>query len=434
MRAMVMMVIAALLLASDRAYPDDAAHCAELMKFGIYDKYKTFTSEYQYKQIKSFFSSYQFSSRQAAEAKANELGLDIIDILSLNFNGKSSSSSFELWQQELLKSTYEEAIHSGLKIQSVEKISEAMTKLIATCLTHKGVHAYIVPAPDNQSFSFTLDFLPQSSKRPFTKGYFTITPSSVASTCMPKEYLDKKGLEIGPQGVSVSLKRLPTETVTIVWNTDEGSGTIRYDAYVTPKPTISFEVQDDTVQMGKSTKIVWNVQNAKSVELDERGQVQDSGSLEVKPTADKEYRLKVTSLDGQVISSFVLVKVAPAPPTLASARVQFRTTNDNKDDDTHVTVNLLVGSATVASVSGQWGEFPDNTDSGWKDLTLVERPRKDAIIGVGRLQLIEAPNGHDEWHFNWTLELNFSDGSTQRFDWSRPDGVDYDRTTIVESF
>lgn len=413
------------------AFADDASHCAELMKFGIYDKYRTFTTEYQYLQIKSFFKNYQFSTRQAAEAKAGELGLNIIDILSLNINGKSSSSNFEQWQQEIVKSTYEEAVHAGLKEQTVEKISTAMTHLIETCLTKKGLHAFIIPAADKQTFSFTIDFMPLSDTTPTAKGSFSIKPSSVAATCSPKSLLNEN-VKIGPQGVSVSLRRLPTETVTITYNTDQGSGTIVYEAYVIPKPSISFKAQNESIQSGQSTKLVWDVQNARSVEFEGRGEVNDSGNVEVTPTSDTEYRLKVTSLDGKTTSTFVKVTVAPPPPVLTAARVHFHTTDDNKDHDTHVTVNVSFGASTVASVGNTWGEFKDNTDSGWKDLTIHEKPRKDALIGGGRVQLIEAPKGHDEWHFNWTLVLTFSDGTTKQYDWNEPKGVDFDRTTLTK--
>jgi len=402
--------------------------CVELMKFGIFDKFSTFTSDFHYKHIKSFFSSFQFSSRQQAEAKAAELGLDVLDVLGLNFNGQSSSSNFDLWQQELQKSSFQEAVTAGLKTETVERISTALTDLVKTCLTQKGLHAFVIPSSDQQNFTFTLDFVPSSSTKPTAKGSFTITPSSVASTASPQGLLDKD-LEIGPQGVSISLKRLPTDTVQLTYNTDEGSGVIRYDAIVTPPVLIEFKALDTEIPSGGSTKLVWDVRNAQRVEIEGKGQVNTSGALTVSPTTTTDFRLRAISLDGQVVSAFATVTVRPPPPVLTAASVFFHTTDDDKDDDTTVTVNLVFGGSTVATVSGTFGKFNDNSDSGRIGLNIIERPRKDALIGNSQVQLIESPVGHDEWHFNWAIELSFSDGTSRRFDLGAGD-VDFDRNRI----
>lgn len=129
--------------------------------------------------------------------------------------------------------------------------------------------------------------------------------------------------------------------------------------------------------------------------------------------------------------------IAMGPPpaaqvVLTGARVGFFTTDDNKDFDTRVSINLTLGGAAVASVSDTWGEFPDNSDSGMKDLAITDHAvAKEAIIKDGKVQLVAAPVGHDEWHFNWEIVLMFSDGTTNRYPFV--DGnVDYNRASIVE--
>ena len=123
---------------------------------------------------------------------------------------------------------------------------------------------------------------------------------------------------------------------------------------------------------------------------------------------------------------------AAAQVVLTGARVGFFTTDDNKDFDTRVSIHLTLGGATVASVSDTWGEFPDNSDSGMKDLTITDQAvAKEALIKDGKVQLVEAPVGHDEWHFNWGLVLIFSDGTTKKYDFAGGN-VDYDRANIVK--
>src|SRR5690349_21498057 len=74
MRTAIACLLAMFAVSGSLAFADDPTHCAELMKFGIYDKYKTLTSEAQYTLIKSFFKNNQFQSRRAAESKAADLG------------------------------------------------------------------------------------------------------------------------------------------------------------------------------------------------------------------------------------------------------------------------------------------------------------------------------------------------------------------------
>ena len=257
-----------------------------------------------------------------------------------------------------------------------------------------------------------------------------MTPASVAASCSPNDVLGHKQ-SIGPQGVSISCRRLPTETVAINVNTDDGSPVIQYDAYVVPDPIVSFTTTDPSIPSGGSTTLHWDVKNASSVELEGYGKVNVSGNVSVSPTQTKQYRLIVTSLDGKQASTFATVTVLPPPPVLTGAQVFFNVTDNDKDDNTNLSVNVICGGNTVAAVSGSWGHWDDNSPHGWFALNVVEHPRKDAVIGVCRAQLVEAPHGHDEFHFNWTLQLTFSDGSTKRYDWGGGN-VDYDRTTITQ--
>jgi hypothetical protein len=413
------------------AMAQNAADCASLMKFGIYDKFKTLDNQTQYKQIQDFFSSYQFNSAADAQAKATSLGVDIVDILGIKFDGTSSSSNFSQWESKLIQYSYQESLSHGLHTQDIQKVSSVLADLVGKCLTQKGVHVYVIPANDNQTFSVTADFVPTGAGHPATKGTITLTPGSVAASCMPSGLLGQR-VDIGPQGISVSCRRLPTDTIAIALNTDDGSPTIQYDAYVTPVPVVTLHAADASIAYGGSTTVSWAVTNALRVELDGFGQVLTTGSVAVNPTSTTQYKLTVTSLDGKQASTFVQVVVQPPPPVLTAASVSFHTTDNDKDGDTNVSVYVLCGGTTVASVSGTWGHWNDNSDNGTYQLNVVEHPRKDHTIGACSARLVEAPKGHDEWHFNWSITLTFSDGSVKRYDWGGGN-VDYDRTTVTQS-
>lgn len=403
--------------------------CASLMQFGIYDKYRSLDAASQYRQAKHLFSSYHFETRAQAEAKAGSLGLNIVDILELKLAGTSSSNNFEQWQHAFLEMSFDQAEAAGLKVQSLDKVSGAITELVKTCLTQKGLHAYIIPAADRRSFSFTVDYVPLSSTKPETKGIFQVTPSSVATSCAPSQYMNNE-VSIGPQGVSVSCTRLPTETVTITVNTQDGSPVLHYDAVVTPKANVAFGINPTRVKRGQTATLTWSVQNASRIELEDVGDVGDSGTRTVTPTDSTEYRLWVTGLDGGKVAYLANLGVDPPPPTFSGASIFFRTTDNDKDDDTHVSVSIKCGGSIVASVSGTWGHWDDNSDHGWYGLNVTERPEKASMSGC-TLVIVESPNGHDEWHFKWYLSMGFSDKTQKAYDGNG--NLDYDRTTLTAS-
>lgn len=96
---------------------------------------------------------------------------------------------------------------------------------------------------------------------------------------------------------------------------------------------------------------------------------------------------------------------------LQNARISFHTNNEDKDDDTHVTITLTDGNGVVAArISNDFGHFDDNSDEGPYALSIVNRSRKD-LLQRGTITLRIDPNGHDTWRFNFFLDMTFSDGS-----------------------
>lgn len=96
---------------------------------------------------------------------------------------------------------------------------------------------------------------------------------------------------------------------------------------------------------------------------------------------------------------------------LVNATIQFHTNDEDKDDDTHVTVTVVDSNQVVAArVSNDFGHFDNNSDDGPFGLTVQNPSSKDALQS-GRVTIHIDPNGHDTWRFNFFLDLIFDDGS-----------------------
>ncbi len=110
--------------------------------------------------------------------------------------------------------------------------------------------------------------------------------------------------------------------------------------------------------------------------------------------------------------------VALAPGALAAgdaglvgAQVSFHTNDENKDNDTHVTVTVRDQSNVVAAtISSDFGVFDTNTDNGPFQLTIQNASSWNNLRG-GATTIDIDPNGNDTWRFNFTVDLTFADGT-----------------------
>jgi hypothetical protein len=100
-----------------------------------------------------------------------------------------------------------------------------------------------------------------------------------------------------------------------------------------------------------------------------------------------------------------------ADPTLKAANIKFHTTDDDKDADTHVTVIVRDEEGTMAArIDDDFGLFTDQSDNGPFDLELLNKSSKGALrSGTGEIRV--DPKGEDEWHFNYFVDLLFTDES-----------------------
>ncbi|MGC4118869.1 MAG: hypothetical protein QM765_30755 [Myxococcales bacterium] len=405
-------------LTTSLAHAQTPQDCATLMQYGIYDRYRTFATEEQFKLVQNFFKEYHFASRQEAEAKAGTLGLNLLDILSVDLGGQSSSKNFSQWVSNLVSSNYSQFSSSSSMAQTLDVISARITALVGDCLNRndrKGLHAYLVPAKDHLNFVYNLAFIPSNAKHPASTGTFTITPATVAATCSPAKIVGEPQT-VGPQGLAISCRRLANETVTIVAKFDEGSPTVRYDAFEILPPFALLEPKQVTIESGASATLRWTVSNAESATLSPGfGSVQSTGTVAVYPTKTQQYTLTAKGLDGKLVNDFATVEVKPPPLVLTGASVSFHTNDEDRDHNTNETIYVRCSGETVALASGTFGnrKFSDDSNEGPFSLAVTAHPRLESI-STCQFRIDQSPKGNDTWRFNVHLTLVFSNGETSQ--------------------
>jgi hypothetical protein len=98
-------------------------------------------------------------------------------------------------------------------------------------------------------------------------------------------------------------------------------------------------------------------------------------------------------------------------PSLTEAQVSFHTNDDDKDDDTHITVTVRQRDGTIAArIDDDFGHFNDHSNNGPFGLLIVN-PGDKTDLSLGNVTVRIDPNGNDTWRFNFFLDLMFADGS-----------------------
>jgi hypothetical protein len=98
-------------------------------------------------------------------------------------------------------------------------------------------------------------------------------------------------------------------------------------------------------------------------------------------------------------------------PRLRNATIKFHTNDDDKDDDTHVTITVRDhGNVIAARIDNDFGHFDDHSDNGPFGLIVRNRSEKDSLQS-GTVTIRVDPNGHDTWKLNFDLDLFFDDGT-----------------------
>ncbi len=97
---------------------------------------------------------------------------------------------------------------------------------------------------------------------------------------------------------------------------------------------------------------------------------------------------------------------------LANCNVKFHTNDDDKDHDTHLTVDVTdFNNVLCAHIDNDFGHFDDQSDNGPFGLQILNASSKDDCQR-GNVRIRIDPNGNDEWRFNFNLTLIFDDGTS----------------------
>jgi hypothetical protein len=95
---------------------------------------------------------------------------------------------------------------------------------------------------------------------------------------------------------------------------------------------------------------------------------------------------------------------------LVSVVVRFDTTDNDKDDDTVLSVYLKnqagVVIAQATGITGHWDDWSTN----YVNLFIVLQSTRQQLAGTSIIEVHIEPNGNDTWDFNCSAVISFTDG------------------------
>ncbi len=301
------------------------ADCTQYMSFGIYDTNDVLSDVSKFQQFQSLIKQNNFSSYQEATESLTTAGFssaDIDGILSLDFSGHDSKTQWQQWQSAFLQSQFSQIQDNDQYVSKVRTVSKEITQIVKTCLrtSQEGLFAWIEPAKDNKSFTFTARYVHWGAHTSTKISSLDFEPASIKATCGNGGlHLFSPGRKLNGGGSSIACTRQPTQTVIVTLNTDDGTKRPKWDAYEPPAPPVTFSVTPPSIAPGQTATLAWNVRDATAVNIiPTGGTVSQAGALVVNPTSDTTYVLTAVGPGGSSQSTVKLSVSTPPAPTAAS--------------------------------------------------------------------------------------------------------------------
>ena len=121
-----------------------------------------------------------------------------------------------------------------------------------------------------------------------------------------------------------------------------------------------------------------------------------------------------------------------ADPMLTGAIITFQTNDDDKNDDTTVSVGVFLreGRTIVAQTNNVFAKFGNDSEMGPFAL-WVSNPVTREQLKTGHVTISISPIGNDTWRFNFVLDLIFSDGGHLL---ARATGIELTQDSQSQSF
>jgi hypothetical protein len=146
----------------------------------------------------------------------------------------------------------------------------------------------------------------------------------------------------------VSPTKTTTYTLTAKNDTSEVNSTVTVTVNTVGPRILSFTAAPASIRSGEASTLVWNTENADTVNIDKIGNVATTGTSQVSPTDTTTYKLTATNGSGSVSQTVTVSVNKPSAPTIVS----FTGSPLEIGEGASSTLSWQVTGATSVDISG----------------------------------------------------------------------------------
>jgi hypothetical protein len=217
----------------------EANKCDSLLKDGVRDYHGQNVDLFSYEKIKHWLSNSEATTRAAAEAGAEKLGIKVSDIFDLNFGASNATNNFQSWKRDFINSDYYEFAGKAESRDVVKAVSAKLVDAYVTCVRGITGTQVWIDASSDKDFAVFFLFKPPED---FKQSYVEITGFTVSNARCPhlKDFAPPRrgpNFKLGPTQNFQCVKMNINEASAVWLSTGQFEPQIqpKFDVFSSPK-------------------------------------------------------------------------------------------------------------------------------------------------------------------------------------------------------
>ena len=199
--------------------------CKELVKFGTYDQFDSFSDRERFNLAKHAVCSTNINTYRSAEDQATSLGVNVIDIVEVAIGREVNESNFQETKSDFCGSSYADASGSSRFMSRIRRASGEISSAFQNCVysLREGFSAYVTQSRNKEAFSVHLTYVKPQGTPEFKITQFSAQPASIE--CAQNEHMASPRRPVTRIGGATinCVNKTPDKSFLLAVNTDAGS-------------------------------------------------------------------------------------------------------------------------------------------------------------------------------------------------------------------
>jgi hypothetical protein len=385
--------------------------CDEVLRHGIFNQTKIDSDQSFRRSFYQWLYDMDFHTHDEAIAAGLSVGMVVFGV-PLQIGGTFTKQQKDTWRHDHAEYKSDDVSTAHKYSIITSSVSPEIMNAWLACVRGEQANRVFGAVAEDQGADIAVVTVIWNPLEGDTGANPVVLASEIAGgTRMPdgKGILFDPSLQLKKGKNQVVVKRVHGQPLIAIVHTTRGDVTANESAVVDLPEITEFSATPTSIPRGSNTTLKWSTSNATQVTINNGvGQVGGSGAVVDHPGSSLTYTLTAANSAGSVNRQ---VSVEVKPVEFTGLTVVFDVGNDDKDDDTQISVVITKGGRQLA----EWHQTSNECWHDWhqyqKGLALAGSVTTDDIAGA-TFGITISPNGHDDFHFTVSLRGSRNDGGT----------------------